>query len=321
MASCIRLVVSDMDGTLLSSDQRISAKDANAVRAVQEAGVGFAVVTGRSFSEAREKLSEWDLLCHVATMNGCEIRDPEGEVLWARYMDHGVAEAVIETFRRSGVYAEIYTTAGILTVSTPEQCRRAVATKIAHFVPDETFEQGYARAERSSEYTKLQRVDSPEDIWAMGAEVGKVVCFWDEPEVLAGLRDELPRHTSCATAQAFPINVEVTGLGASKGDAVRRMARAVGCELAEVLAIGDGMNDLPMLREVGTSVAMGNAPAAVRAAATHVTLPNDLNGVARALGDLVLAPGHRPVGAEGTGTPTSIPSASVGAPTQKASET
>ena len=101
-----------------------------------------------------------------------------------------------------------------------------------------------------------------------------------------GFRNAPITGSECCTSD--PSYLEFMADGVNKGAGLQAAADALGLTQREVMAVGDGHNDLPMLRWAGVSVAMGNASAEVKAAARFITDSCDRDGLAAALGELVL---------------------------------
>ena len=77
----IKLIASDMDGTLINSSHEISSRNLNAIRRAQESGIEFAIATGRDYSMVKPFLDKYQLKCEAIVMNGAEYRDCKGEVI------------------------------------------------------------------------------------------------------------------------------------------------------------------------------------------------------------------------------------------------
>lgn len=285
----IKLIASDMDGTLLDRDMRVDADAARAIRTARlDTGCSFMAVTGRSFGEAAPLLADAGIKCPMITMNGCELRDCDGKVLWGDYFGAETAVAVIRACCEAGVYAEVYTESGICTASTEEEILRAVMAKIRHFRPAYSEECVRRRAPISPERSKLMRLGRPEDLGRFSS-IGKIVLFWDEPARLAELGSRLESRFPLRAETSFPINMEMVPAGVSKGAALSRYVRDEGIDPGSVMVLGDGMNDVPMFRSgFGLSVAMGNAGIEVKRSADAITDGNDRHGVARAVERFVL---------------------------------
>ena len=127
----------------------------------------------------------------------------------------------------------------------------------------------------------------------VGTAVSKLLVLCSSPEAVAPLRvrlEEALRRTRepARVVQALDWTLEILPAGTSKGAAVRTMLRSLGVRPASVMAVGDGENDLEMLRLVGYPVAMGNAVASVKKVARHVVSSNAADGVAEAIRTVAL---------------------------------
>lgn len=121
-------------------------------------------------------------------------------------------------------------------------------------------------------------------------DVDKIVGISEDPAALERLEGMVKTAIGGAAtvARSQPYFLDITAPQANKGDGVAAIAQAAGVPLSQVAVIGDMANDLPMFAQAGLSIAMGQAPEAVRAAATFVTTSNDEDGVAAAIDRYVL---------------------------------
>ncbi len=97
------------------------------------------------------------------------------------------------------------------------------------------------------------------------------------------MKNELSKSEDLAVSSSSQNNIEITNVKAQKGVAVKVIAEELGIELVDCMAIGDNLNDVSMLKVVGTSVAMENAPTVVSALADYITVSNEEDGVALAI--------------------------------------
>lgn len=285
----VKLIASDMDGTLVNSSHTISDKNVNAIKKAQEKGIEFIITTGRSYEDASPQVKEAGIDCNYLVMNGSELRDSKGNVIQTLYMDHDLVQEVVEKLDSEGLYVELYTTKGIYTISGVEKSKWATATKINNFFPKISLEEAYHSAESHDQYLKVKQADSLNDLWEMEAEIGKILSFSAEEDKLARLRKEIPKTIGAHATGSFSINLEVTDPKANKGEAIKRYATANNINFNEIMTIGDSYNDLTMLvEEFGYTVAMGNAIDEVKSTAKYVTKNNDENGVSYIIKKLVL---------------------------------
>jgi Cof subfamily protein (haloacid dehalogenase superfamily) len=121
--------------------------------------------------------------------------------------------------------------------------------------------------------------------------VDKIVAVSDDHDMLADLEATVERAVGdqATVGRSQLYYLDITAPGANKGHGVIALAQAFGVDPSQVAVIGDQRNDMPMFREAGLSIAMGQGPQEVREAATHVTASNDEDGVAQAI-DTILLP-------------------------------
>ena len=133
--------------------------------------------------------------------------------------------------------------------------------------------------------------DSYEEALERGGDIVKLLIVEYDLEKYAKMkRDVLACGVWAVTPERY--NLDICPEGVSKGEALKRVAAQMGIPLANILAIGDGENDLPMLQEAGIGVAMGNAPEDVRAGADYVTADVGAHGAALALERFILEEKH-----------------------------
>jgi hypothetical protein len=276
----IRLVTLDLDGTVVGDDLQIRPRTVAAVRAAVQAGVAVAIVTGRMASSALPYARELGLREPIVGMQGALIRelpdpdsdrDPDsgrprlGRLLYHRPLPAAVARDVIRWCRDHGLDAHVN---HLETMVMPAGDSRA---------PE------YARFNRG-------RVTVVPDLeaWVLHP-VTKVISVGDPPtptRLLPSARADLEGRAVATVSH--PKFLEFVAPGVSKGTAVRWLARRLEIDLRDVLAIGDQLNDLEMIAEVGFGVAMPHGPAELRAAARLVAPPFEEDGAAQVLETYVL---------------------------------
>lgn len=257
----IRLIAVDVDGTLLNSRKELTDPVRAAVAAVRERGVLFTIATGRDILGLR-KLG--DLLSEgvpVITYNGAELRRAGSEeLILGTYMQTDAAREVIGR-GLSGGFSVIVWSRGELFIGQP----------------------GPACAGYSEMYgIREKELRDPELLIRRG--VTKII-WAGRGEEIAELERRLHarpiRDTVCCTSEASYL--EFMASGVDKGAGLAAAAEALGLTRRQVMAVGDGHNDLPMLRWAGCSAAMGNASESVREAADFVVPSSDDDGLAAAL--------------------------------------
>jgi Cof subfamily protein (haloacid dehalogenase superfamily) len=255
--SRIRLVVADIDGTLLTREREITPGMLTAVRAAQAEGVRVCLATGRIWLSARQYFERLGADPPAILYNGGLVYDFHTEAVLRRtHLDYEHARAVLEILRE-----------------VPE-------------VQPHLYAGDRVYTGRVNELTdRYRRKDS-----VQVEEVGDLVAFLprDPMKILIiGARPDLERAVSRIRTISMPINtvfseetyLEILPVGSSKGVALEFVAAHLGIPLSDVMAVGDNLNDLEMVRAAGLGVAMGNAPEALKSAADTVTRTNDEEGL------------------------------------------
>jgi HAD superfamily hydrolase (TIGR01484 family) len=260
----IRLVATDLDGTIVRSDGTISERTAKALARVEEAGAAVVLVTGRP---PRWIAPVTDATGHRGTVicsNGALVYDPHDG-------------CVVESF-----------------LIPPATCAQVVDILRAAF-PELTFavETG-TDVYRGEGYRSGWGIDPdpPDSRYPLDElvsyEAAKLLArhpFLDADELLHRSRD-LVSHLVAPTHSNGRGLLEMGALGVSKATTLARLAAELGVDASEVIAFGDMPNDLPMLAWAGQAYAVANAHPLVREAVGHVTASNNDDGVAAVLEDL-----------------------------------
>lgn len=261
-----RLLVADIDGTLVTGDRQITPRVLAAVRAAQARGVRVCLATGRIWPSARPYVERLGADPPAILYNGGQVYDfASGTELLRMPLDRAHARAVLEVL------------AGVPEVEP-------------HLYAGDRVYTG-----RVNELTeRYQRKDG------LHVEaVGDLLAFLppDPMKILIiGARRDLERAAARIRALPMPINtvfseetyLEILPTGSSKGVALRFVAAHLDIPLAAVVAVGDNLNDKEMIELSGVGVAMGNAPEALKAAADYVAPANDDEGLAEVIERFVL---------------------------------
>lgn len=265
----IRLVVSDIDGTLVRADKSLAPETIDAVARLRAAGIGFTLISARPPSGLGGLVRALSLDTPLGAFNGGTIFEPGGVIVEAHRLDEAMARGLVELYARLGIPVWLFADGAWMTrtLDMPHIAQETVAAALEPVVVD-GFEPFLARAD------KIQ-----------------AVC--DDPDRLAEAeRQASERFGKAATiARSQPYYLDATAAGTDKGHGVHELARAFDVPLGAVAVLGDMPNDLPMFRVAGLAVAMGQAPDEVRAEAHLVTASNEANGVAAFIERLLAARG------------------------------
>lgn len=269
----IKLIAMDLDGTALREDKSISPRLLHDLEAASARGVYVVPVTGRQPTMLPPFLpapwTKFAVLC-----NGSEVRAlPGGELIAAHHMSPEMLTEHLPAFLKLGLIVEL--SGGGELSTTAEMMDELFALPIHPFHHATLREHG--------------RV--VENLWDFIASVpypfDKINLPHVPPEKQDALMALLP-SLPFSGVWSGPTSMEVTHGEATKGKGLLTVCRHLGIDPKHTMAIGDSGNDIPMLSVAGLSVAMGNAPDFVKAAARTVTLSNEEDGVAVAVEKYVL---------------------------------
>lgn len=267
----IRLVVTDVDGTLLDPGGCLTPRTREAIQALAASGLTLALATGRRWTGASVAASSFDFRGPMIHMDGAMIRTyPDGDMLHSAPLDRVIAQRAAETMAGYGIQP-------IAQYSDLTDDFLHVSQEVAH--PEWTA--GYLPAfQQQTRYLPVaQLCDIAVDPIRLAA--------FAPLSLLRRVAVDLASH-DCGRQLLLLGNYGVAELtlfssAVSKGNALTILARHLDIPLEETMAIGDGANDISMLRAAGLGVAMGQAPRRVRAMADAVTTSNAEDGLARAV--------------------------------------
>jgi Cof subfamily protein (haloacid dehalogenase superfamily) len=265
----VRLVAFDLDGTLLGSDDRVSAPTAAVLARARDAGLVLVAATGRSCRAARLALGATDAVEHIICSNGAVHYDVRRDEVVAHHpIEPSLLAALYQSVNRGldGVCWAWETSAGI--------------------VPDSGFRTLTARLDelkKTPPPLRLPAMRLPPTEPASKAMIAHPYLVGDR--LLGRLQSCLPPRVSAASSSA--VFVEVTAPGIDKAFGLESLCRQVGVERREVMAFGDQLNDLSMLRWAGRGVAMANAHPLVLSAVAERAGRNVDDGVAAVIETLL----------------------------------
>jgi Cof subfamily protein (haloacid dehalogenase superfamily) len=283
----IKCIASDMDGTLLNSNQQISEENKEAILKAQAQGIEFVVATGRSYQEATYVLAQVGLTCPVICVNGAEVRSKEGEVLSATPIDKQLAREAASRLIEKDVYFEVYTNKGAFTMDV-DKAVSILVDIIMSANPEVNREEVIEAAGARLRDGLIHTIEDYELLFAdENYQIYKLLAFSFEADRLESANESLLELEGLAVSTSGHDNLEITNEQAQKGIALESFVKAKGIDLAETMAIGDNYNDVSMLEKAGRSVAMGNADYYIKSLCDVVTGINDESGVAKAILEVI----------------------------------
>lgn len=261
-----RLIASDMDGTLLNSDSILPEENMRAVEYCGEKGVKFVLCTGRPVQAIMPHYRRLGLDTPVISYNGGRITEPAtGQVLYKKCLDNDSVKKILALAREFDAVACVWADDELyINKMTP------ISVRYGELAVTEPIIYDIEKADFSG-----KNVDKI--LWAHTAE--------ETDRLLLKIEGKCPGKVACFTST--PEYIEFVNAEVSKGAALRRLCEITGVDISETVALGDGENDIEMIKAAGLGVAMGNAIEAVRKAADFITVSNDEHGVAKVIRDII----------------------------------
>lgn len=281
----IRLIVSDMDGTLLNEKLEISETNARAIRRAQDHGIEFMVATGRDYTSGNHFLKQHGIKCNYIGMNGGLLYDESGQLKDIQGLEkHSVLE-LIEALENYSVYYEVMTQNKAYSNDKGQHLRH-LAAMLLDINPDLSIQELNKMKDDYLASGKVKFVENYQDVVNQKTNtIMKIsVQSLSGPQKLQQIRQIIEDHFEGMTVTASSQkNLEINHAEASKGNALAKFAKAKGYRPEEVMTLGDNLNDLSMISWAKYGIAMANAVPKVKATATYLTSSNTDNGVAEAI--------------------------------------
>lgn len=262
----IALVVSDVDGTLVTKEKRLTERAIGAVRKLREADIGFTITSSRPTIGMRFFIEPLGITLPIGAFNGSCIVDPALKPVEQHLIPQAAARRALDMLGQFGADIWLFTSDRWLAsngdgayVPLEKRAIRADPTLVDDFTP--FLSQACKIVGSSADAVGLQRCE-------------------------AAMQQALGAQATAIRSQSYYL--DITPPGVNKGTFVQTIARRLGISTDLVATIGDMHNDLAMFKVSGTSFAMGNATDDVKQQATRVTASNEDEGFAKAM-EMILA--------------------------------
>lgn len=266
----IRLIAFDLDGTLLDSQKRLSYRNEQALKECVRRGIEIVPCTGRIWQGVPDFLRNMPEIHYAITTNGAVVENVRtGEVIDEQKFSVETAVEILEMAKGFHTMYDVY--AGGLAFGE------------ARFI-DHMEDYGLPQTtQRMIRQTRQIVPDMIARVRENGRPVEKINYFFGDMEERQRAKAALEKRGGLVVSSSFPYNLEINAPGATKGEAILRLAAYLGIGREQTMGFGDGENDLTMMELAGCGIAMENGMEHVKAAADHITISNDEDGVAAAL--------------------------------------
>jgi Cof subfamily protein (haloacid dehalogenase superfamily) len=277
----IRLLIADVDGTLVTHDKVLTERARAAVAKMRSAGIEFAITSGRPPRGMQMLIEPLALTTPIAAFNGGMFIKSDLSVIEQRVLQADVIKAAMETMRTYKLDTWIY-------------------RGTDWFVR----ERHGAHVDREEWTVKFPPTVVP-DFKGLTSDVAKLVGVSDDLKAVCECEEALQeqfaakvhtrqsnpgRETLVSAARSQPYYLDVTHPQANKGNVVLRLSEMLGVSTDQIATIGDMPNDISMFEKSGVSIAMGQASDEVKSASTYTTRSSEQEGFANAVERYVLQP-------------------------------
>ena len=275
MGPKIKMIGLDLDGTLLTDKKELTARTKESIARAIERGITVLVASGRPWMGVPEELRDFPGMRYALTSNGARIIDTEdGSIIEEHLLLPEYALKALAVCGKYDTLQEVYF----------DGQGYAPADLMAHV-------EKYHKNPSMCEYMRKTRIpveDIRKLVESENRGLDKVQALFSDMDERERAWKELEQEKELELVGSLRYNIEINAAGVNKGTGLVNLGRLLGISREEIMAFGDGDNDIAMLREAGFGVAMANADERVKAAADYITLSNEEEGVAEAIEKLIL---------------------------------
>lgn len=271
-----KLIALDLDGTLLDSQKRLPERNKKALEACISRGIYVVPCTGRTAIGIPEIIKEISGIRYAITVNGGMLVDMQkNKILDEKLLSPQIVVEIYDMIEEYHVMCDAYIQGDGFSE------RYCFEHMDEYAVPD--LVQELVRK------TRTPKDNMKEYIRKRNCMVDKLNMFFDDSQERLQVRRRLEDRGDLLVSSSFSFNLEINGLGASKGEGILRMAQILGVKPEETMAFGDGENDISMMESAGIGIAMDNGEEATKEKADYIAPSNDDAGVGKMLEKLVLS--------------------------------
>ncbi|MCM3118380.1 HAD family hydrolase [Neobacillus sp. MER 74] len=257
----------DLDGTLLNSQHEISVENEKVLNELKAQGHCLILNTGRAYADVIKLKAVQNMEIPIFCINGSVLYSETRELMYEAVLPISTYKNILEKLKGLGVGILVYTNYGGFPSTLPPLHGKSKQEL------DELFQ--------TFNYDTILEKDN--------LKIYKLIALVhpDQVEEIEKVKTALEGKFDISMASSFPNNVEMTSSEAHKGKALLRYQQMMNLSFEEIIAFGDGGNDLAQFEVATTSVAMGNAPALVQQKADIITKTNDEDGFSYAVRELL----------------------------------
>ena len=279
----MKLFVTDLDGTLLNSEHKLSEFSMNAIKTAMDKGIPVCIATGRSYNDILEIISELDVKPYIISSNGASVYNTDGEKMYSISIPKDQVREIITYLKAQNLEFEVaddeytyITQKGLDILHQELEDVGSVDTKKREELEQDVLglvlSQGNLKVVPDMEVL-LDSIESANSVSSISAYLNKI----------HKAMERFTMDKRILTFSSWKYNFEMTSSDTSKGIALKHLCEHLGIDLSDVAVIGDNYNDLSMIKIAGIKGAMGNAVENIKSMADFQAPTNDEDGAAKFL--------------------------------------
>ena len=281
----IKLIVSDLDGTLFDENHQLNEVTAAAIRKANSAGIRFMVATGRGKGNVLPYFEKAGIACAKILVNGAMFLNEKNELEHSVPMKHEDVRMLYDLIMSYDIALQIFYSEGV-ACTDPEKMKQEFKQRLKEklHMEEETLD---AMIREGSFCRFDHTIDDLDAFLHAYPMVYKLEAFVNDEHVVREIREKLKDMKHVEVSNSVADNIEITDTHAQKGWMLEKVLKRMGLTKDEVVTIGDSMNDMTMISGFPNSYAMGNACEDIKRAAVYQAPFNYENGVARVIEDIL----------------------------------
>lgn len=260
----IKLIVTDIDGTIYSPETGISPEVKECIQNLYNRGIHVAIATGRTYGSAKTVADKLGIKCPLICYQGGLVNSYEGEILDVKYLNPNIAKEIIKDFRKRNIHLNVYVEDKLYVEDDDEYIKDYIGDKGIDYYKVNSFEE--------LDFSKLN----------------KLLAIKYDTKFINELIEELrKKYPEIYVVKSYDYFCEIANKEATKGNAIKFLAKKFNIGIHEVMAIGDQNNDIEMVETAGVGVAMGNGTDEIKEVADYITETVQNNGFVKAVNKFV----------------------------------
>ncbi|MBC2581290.1 Cof-type HAD-IIB family hydrolase [Clostridium sp. DJ247] len=283
----MKLIATDLDGTLLNSRHEVSNENVSALKLAREKGDEVVIATGRTYADANAICKKIGVDAHIISNNGSFVYSKHGEKLKAITLEKEKIKDILKWLSDNEYYYDIATDKTTFVPFNMKNILRndfnktkmnndSLSEELLHYTIDLILSQ-----------KGIELIKDIDDIMHRDEEYCKItINSFDKNKRVKGT-EFFSKDESLSVVSSARFNFEIMNVSASKGNSLEYLAKYLNISLSDTAAIGDNYNDISMFNKAAVSVAMGNANEDIKKVCKYISKSNDLHGVAYALHEFV----------------------------------